>query len=45
MFEALKDIDVNVTNLPGELASLELALGYEDVNGYNDQYTSPTAHY
>ena len=45
MFEALKSIDVNVTNLPDELTSLELALGYKEVNGYDDQYISPTAHY
>ena len=45
MFEALKDIDVNVTNLPDELTSLELALGYKEVNGYSDRYTSPAAQY
>ena len=35
MFEALKDINVNVTNLSDELESLELALGYEDLKGYS----------
>ena len=35
MFEALKDINVNVTNMPDELESLELTLDYEDLNGYN----------
>jgi hypothetical protein len=34
MFKALDDIDVNITNLPDELESLELALDSEDLNGY-----------
>jgi len=38
MFEALKDIDVNVTNLPDELESLELTLDRKDFNGYNEVY-------
>ena len=42
MFEALKDIDVDVTNLPDELETLKLSLDREEVNGYNT--ISPTAH-
>jgi hypothetical protein len=38
MFKSLKDIDVDVTNLPDELESLELALGYEDLKGYSEAY-------
>ena len=34
MFKALEDIDVNITNLPDELESLELALDEKDLNGY-----------
>ena len=42
MFEALKDIDVDVTNLPHELETLKLSLDREEINGYNT--ISPTAH-
>jgi len=38
MFEALKDIDVNVVGLPDELESLELTLDSEDLNGYSEVY-------
>ena len=38
MFQALEDIDVNVTGLPDELESLELTLDNEDLKGYNDIY-------
>ena len=38
MFEALKDIDVNVTGLPDELESLELTLDSKDFNGYSEVY-------
>jgi hypothetical protein len=38
MFEALKDIDVNVAGLPDELESLELTLDSKDFNGYSEIY-------
>jgi hypothetical protein len=38
MFKSLEDINVNVTNLPDELESLELALDRKDFNGYNEAY-------
>ena len=38
MFKALEDIDVNVTNLPDELESLELTLDSKDFNGYSEVY-------
>lgn len=38
MFKSLEDIDVNVTNLPDELESLELALDYDDFKGYSGIY-------
>ena len=34
MFKALDGIDVNITNLPDELESLELTLDAKDLNGY-----------
>jgi len=42
MFEALKDINVDITNLPDELETLKLSLDREEVNGYDT--ISPTAH-
>ena len=48
MLEALKDIDVNITNLPDadELEHFEYALSYEEIrnNGYNE-HRSPAALY